>query len=427
MPEAGSKTRVLIYSDCTFFGGCENMPANLLNSREICGEFDVFFAYRDSREYSAGLTARVKTDARLLPVRIPAAEAFRTALERKGFRGISTGLRSAGVFLALKYIFALYAAAVLFFLFRRVKPDILHINNGGYPGAYSCVSAVLAARAAGIKHVVFVVNNIAVPYTRFTRRLEKGIDRLLTDKVEVFITGSRYAGARLREVLRVPRERTVNIPNGIAVRQVKESRAAVLARLGLSGNPVILGNVAVLEARKGHKYLLLALARVKERFPRFSEVFLLIEGVGPERGNLERQAKELGIAANVRFLGREKNIFDVMRAFDVFILPSAGYEDFPNVILEAMGLGKPVIGTRVAGIPEQIAEGETGLLVEPSDPQALAEAILKMLTDEPRRVEMGRRGRERFEAGFSCEKAVESYAALYRRLTAAQAQSGKTA
>ncbi len=412
------KTRVLIYSDCTFFAGCENMPANLLNSPGIKREFDISFAYRESAEYSAGLAGRVEAGARTIPVFIPAVEALKGALERSGLRVVSELFRFTGLFLVLKYIFALYAFVALFFLFRRLKPEILHINNGGYPGAYSCVSAVFAARAAGIRRVVFVVNNIAVPYARFTRRLEKGIDRLLARRVDLFVTGSEYAGARLREVLNVPLERTLTIPNGIAARPAKESRAAVLARLGIPENSVILGTVAVLEPRKGHKYLLEAMARVKDKFPGFKEVVLLIEGVGPERGSLERLAADLGIAANVRFLGREKNVFDVMRTFDVFVLPSIGYEDFPNVVLEAMSLGKPVIGTRLAGIPGQVLDGETGAIVEPADEGALAGALLRLLTDARGRGEMGRKGLERFNARFSSGKATENYAALYRRLAA---------
>jgi len=414
--KATPRPKVLLYSDCSFFAGCENMPANLLNSPELAGEFDILFAYRDSARYAAGLASRVRPEARTIPLNIPAIEGVLEALDRRGLSVVSGALRFTGLLLALKYLFALYSSVVLFFLLRRIRPDILHINNGGYPGAYSCVSAVFAAKRAGVARVVFVVNNVAVPYSGISRRLEKAIDAFVGRNVSVFVTGSRYAGDKLREVLKLPAEKVLNIPNGIAARPVKESAAAVMERLGIPADFTVLGNVAVLEPRKGHAYLLEALARVREKFGGFSKVVLLIEGTGSERERLDKLAERLGIRDNVRFLGREPNVFDLMRIFDVFILPSTGYEDFPNVILEAMSLGKPVIGTRVAGIPEQVQDGETGLVVEPADTEALSAAILRLLTDAQARGEMGLKGLERFNARFAYGKAIGNYAAFYRGL-----------
>jgi glycosyltransferase involved in cell wall biosynthesis len=414
--KAESRPRVLLYSDCSFFAGCENMPANILNDPGLAREFELLFAYRYSAKYAAGLAGRVNSGVKTIPLRIPAVETLLEALDRRGLTIVSRALRVTGLISALKYVFALYASVVLFFLMKEVRPDILHINNGGYPGAYSCISAVFAAGAAGVKRVVFVVNNVAVPYTRFTRRLEWGIDRLVVRNVSVFITGSGYAGDRLRSLLELPPEKVLNIPNGIASRPVKETREAVLKRLGIPDNALVLGTVAVLEPRKGHKYLLEALAQVRDKFDGFSKVVLLIEGLGGERARLEELVAGLGLKENVRFLGREANVFDLMRAFDVFILPSVGYEDFPNVILEAMSMGKPVVGTKVAGIPEQVLDGETGLIVEPADAGALAGAVLRLLSDSQARAEMGRKGRERFDARFICGKAVAGYAALYRGL-----------
>ena len=142
-----SRLRVLLYSDCSFFAGCENMPANLLNSPELAREFEILFAYRDSAEYSAGLATRVAPGARTIPLNIPAVETVLEALDRRGLAAVSRLLRLTGLFTALKYVFALYNSVVLFFLLRRVRPDVLHINNGGYPGAYSCIAAVFAAKA----------------------------------------------------------------------------------------------------------------------------------------------------------------------------------------------------------------------------------------------------------------------------------------
>jgi glycosyltransferase involved in cell wall biosynthesis len=415
-PNAKRRTRVLIYSDCSFFAGCENMPANLVNDPGISREFEVVFVYRDSVRYSAGAAARLNSGAQAIPLNIPTVEAVLGMAEKSGLPFLAGALRLTGLLLLLKYVFVLYSAAVLFCLFRRLKPDILHINNGGYPGAYSCLAAVFAARAAGIKKIVFVVNSIAVPYAGIQRRLERPIDNLVGRGVSLFVTGSQYACARLRELFRLPANKFVTVPNGIAARPEKEPREAVLRRLGIHPGFTVLGTVAILEPRKGHRYLLEALALVKGRFDRFSEVVLVIEGTGSQEEPLERLADSLGLKANLRFIAGEQNVFDVIRAFDVFILPSVGYEDFPNVILEAMSLGKPVIGTKVAGIPEQVLDGKTGLVVEPADAEGLAGAILRLLSDARARAEMGVRSRERFDALFSYEKAIGNYSTIYRRL-----------
>lgn len=414
MPE--NKPRLLLYSDCPFFAGCENMVAGLLNSPELRRDFETLLVYRGSRRYEEGAAARLDGGVRREPALVFSADDLAEALGPLG--GF---MRALGLVTALKYFFALLALPVLLFKFRGFKPDIVHINDGGYPGAYSCLPAVFAARLAGAKAVVFVVNNLAVPYDRLSRRLERPLDRAVAGRVSVFVTGSAYAGGKLAETLGLPAGKARSLPNGIAPRALKETPEAVRARLGVPADAVVIGSVALLDPRKGHKYLLEALALAKKRAPG-TALSLLVEGLGPERENLERQAAALGLGGAVKFLGRQENIFDLMNAFDIFALSSTGMEDFPNVVLEAMSLGKPVIGTRVAGVPEQIDDGRTGLLVPPGDAGALAAAIEALAADPARRAAMGRAGRARFDTEFTCGKAAERYGKLYRELLPAGSQ-----
>jgi len=115
-------------------------------------------------------------------------------------------------------------------------------------------------------------------------------------------------------------------------------------------------------------------------------------------------------------LENEKNIFDIINIFDVFILPSVEYEDFPNVILEAMSLGKPIIGTNVAGIPEQIENGVNGFVVEPKDVKSLSEAILTLVKSKEKRVKMGAKSLGRFNKLFSSDKILNDYLNLYKQM-----------
>ncbi len=406
MPE-NQRPRLLFYTDCSFFAGCENMLAVLLNGGPVRETYETLLVYRAGRRYE-------EEAGRRLDGAVPRAPALVFSAEDLPLQGL---LRPLGLVTLLKYFFALLALPVLFFKFRAFRPEVVHINDGGYPGAYSCLPAVFAARWAGAKAVVFVVNNLAVPYDRLSRRLERPLDRAVARRVSVFVTGSAYAGGILRETLALSPEKTRALPNGIPARPLKEAPAAVREKLGVPPGAVLVGNVALLDPRKGHRFLLeaLALARKTCAVP----LYLVVEGTGPERAALEALAGELGLGGAVKFAGRWDGIFDLMNAFDVFALSSTGMEDFPNVVLEAMSLGKPVIGTRVAGVPEQVEDGATGLLVPPGDAPALAAAIASLAADPAKRAAMGAAGKARFDSEFACGKATARYADLYRGLLGA--------
>ena len=105
-----------------------------------------------------------------------------------------------------------------------------------------------------------------------------------------------------------------------------------------------------------------------------------------------------------------------MNAINIVVLPSVDREDFPNVILEAMCLGKPVLASRLAGTPEQIVDGETGLLVPPGKPHNLADALRKLLKDKDLCIKLGSKARDRFESNFTADIAVKRYLDLYKEL-----------
>ena len=143
---------------------------------------------------------------------------------------------------------------------------------------------------------------------------------------------------------------------------------------------------------------------------------LLIEGSGGIEGDLKSVVAKCDLNNEVRFVGREKQVFNLMNAVDIMVLPSIANEDFPNVILEAMSLGKPVIASRISGTPEQVIDQESGLLVEPRDVEGLADAISLLLNDEELRTSISHNACERFEQMFSARVAVLRYCQLYDKL-----------
>jgi glycosyltransferase involved in cell wall biosynthesis len=127
------------------------------------------------------------------------------------------------------------------------------------------------------------------------------------------------------------------------------------------------------------------------------------------------------VAANkleswIRFVGVENNIFEFMSALDVLILPSIRDEDLPNVISEAMSLGKPVIASRLAGTPEQVIDGKTGFLVNPNDTDGMGNAINKLWNNRELLCLMGHNGLERYCDYFASDVAISNYIHLYKKL-----------
>lgn len=312
----------------------------------------------------------------------------------------------------------IYEVIVLYRLFDKLKPDILHINNGGYPAARSARAAAIAGKLANIPVVLMVVNNMATNYRHYLRWTGYLVDRLVVTSVDLFVTGSEAAGARLCAVLALPKHKIKAIHNGVALRGITTSLAGTRERLGLEHfDGVIFGVVALLVPRKGHKVLLEAVLKlVTEGKIVRNDIMILIEGDGPLRQELMDYVRVNNLTHWVTFVGDEKNIVDFMSALDVLILPSVQDEDFPNVVLEAMALGKPVIASRFAGIPEQVVHGVTGLLVEPRSVGQLGESICRLLDDQNARGEMGRAALSRFNENFTSAIAVRTYAREYRRL-----------
>jgi len=143
----------------------------------------------------------------------------------------------------------------------------------------------------------------------------------------------------------------------------------------------------------------------------------LFVGDGPLRGKLEGLVRELGLENRVRFLGSKdrEEIPEILAITDIFVLPSLS-EGLPTAVIEAMAAGCPVVATAVGGTAEVVADGETGLLVPPRDPDALAEGMKILLQSRATRRKMGEAGAKRAREYFSIERMVREYEALYRRL-----------
>ncbi|MDZ7292585.1 MAG: glycosyltransferase [candidate division KSB1 bacterium] len=182
--------------------------------------------------------------------------------------------------------------------------------------------------------------------------------------------------------------------------------------LGFMEGETAIAVVARLEEIKGHKYYIEAFKNIAAKYPKVSTVFV---GDGESRPELENMVRDAGLGNRIRFLGYRDDVAEILKAIDVFVLPSIS-EGLPNVILEAMACGKPVIATNVGGIPEAIRHGENGFLVPPKDAVALANALENMLCDRQKLLWYGHNARATVEREFSLQKQIASFEQLYDAL-----------
>lgn len=208
----------------------------------------------------------------------------------------------------------------------------------------------------------------------------------------------------------VPADLIHVVPSGIDLQPYEApcDRAALRARLGVPADSVLVLQVAALAPHKSQTDLLKAAALLRDRVP---SVRIWIAGEGPLRDSLERERASLRLDDSVRLLGFREDVPDLLRAADLFCL-SSYLEGMGTSILDAMAAGLPVVGTRVGGIPEAVAEGETGLLVPARSPEDLAGALARLAGDRGMREAMGERARERVRE-FSADRTAERTRSVY--------------
>ena len=233
---------------------------------------------------------------------------------------------------------------------------------------------------------------------------------------------SDHVGRFIARHGRVPPERLVRIHYGHdpepwerAAAMPPGERAAARAELGAGPDDTVFVCVARFAPQKAHDVLLAAFERARRDAPGLRLWLVGDDPFGDGRGRAEALASELGLEDAVRFTGVRRDVPRLMAASDVFVMSSL-WEGFGLVFLEAMSTGLPVLASRVSGVPEVVADGETGRLVPPSEVGPLAEGMLELSRDEALRVSLGRAGRARVRERFGLDRMVDATLDVYRGL-----------
>ena len=277
------------------------------------------------------------------------------------------------------------------------KPDLLHCHSrrgadmlGGLAASFADVPAVVSRRVDNTEMRLLA----ALRYRPFRKIIA------ISNAISVVLQAHDVDASRI-EVIR----------SAVDTERFQGARdcAAVRAEFGLPTEALLLGAAGQLIPRKGHRYLLQALAGLKQRYPNLR---LAIFGDGYLNNQLREQAASLGLDDTVQFVGFRDDLDEFMGCFDIFIHPALA-EGLGVATLKAAAAGVPVIGFDAGGLPEAIQDGETGILVPPEDVAALQDAIATLVDNPDLRQQMGVAGRKRMQTEFSIDTMVTRHIALY--------------
>jgi glycosyltransferase involved in cell wall biosynthesis len=308
------------------------------------------------------------------------------------------------------------AAVRLARLIRRERPEILHTHTAK-AGAVGRVAALLAgdARPRIVVHTFHghVLRGYFDPLRSAGFRL---LERLLARASTALVAVSPQVRDDLVALGVAPREKFAVVRLGIGLEQRiaadGDARAETRRRLGVPADRFVVGWIGRMTGVKRTDDLLLALRRLRDDGV---DATLCLVGDGPDRGHLERRAHELGVMRQCLFLGYQEDVAPFFALFDVFVLPSVN-EGTPVTAIEALASGRPVVATRVGGVPDVVRDGVDGFLVEPGDVEGLAERLARLAHDPELRAGLGAAGRERVFARYDVDRLVDDVDLLYRSL-----------
>ena len=238
------------------------------------------------------------------------------------------------------------------------------------------------------------------------------VDRAISHLIDRYIAVSEANSRYLIGQKGIPEKKVSVIQNGCSIERVDPQRAhpeGIRESLGFSNSDLVLLVMARLEPQKGHRILLQALSLLRAEFP---SIRLICLGTGALKDELTKTARDLGLEKIVRFVGFRSNVGDWLAAVDIGVLPSF-YEGLPLTAVETLAAGIPLVATAVDGTPEVVIDGETGHLVPPGDPAAMAEAIGRLARQPELRRKFALAGRDRVLKRFTVQRQVEQTSNLY--------------
>jgi len=294
------------------------------------------------------------------------------------------------------------------YILRLIKKENINIIST-HSGRDSLLAGI-AGRLSRKKPKIVRTRHLALPITsKFTYNT-------LAHKI---VTVSEYVKQYLAGY-GVVSEKIAAIPTGIDADKFNPAKinGNLRQELGMQKDVPLIGTVAILRRKKGHHIILDAIPEVIKEAP---EVVFVFAGDGPQKDNVLNKIKASGLSEKVFMLGLRKDIPEILKSLDIFVLPTL-QEALGTSFIEAMAMAKPVIGSDVGGVGEVIKDSINGYLIEPDNSPALAEAIIKMLKNRETAELMGMEGRKIVERNYTIEKMCDRMYELYLSLIKERSQ-----
>jgi len=301
-------------------------------------------------------------------------------------------------------------------LIRRTRPRIVHTHT-----AKAGVLGRLAAHFAGVPLIVHTYHGHVFHgyFSRPKTRVLLAIERWLARRTDRLLTVSERVRGELLALGVGRPERLTAMPLGLELDRFLDSdriRGQLRAELGLGPSAPLVGIVARLVPIKAHEIFLRAVSSVAREIP---ESRFLVVGDGERRTELEALGRALGLARRLQFLGWRSDVERIYADLDLVVLSSRN-EGSPVSLIEAMAAARPVVATRVGGVPDVVEDGATGLLVEAGDIAGMAKAITTLLRDPERARTMGIEAQKRVYPAFGVERLIADMDRLYMELLTAR-------
>lgn len=324
-------------------------------------------------------------------------------------RAREAGLKTEAI--AMRRAFNLASLFRLARSFAAVGADVVNTHSGR-DNQMAAIAARLTPLFGHRRPLVVRTRHLILPISsRFSYNV-------LADHV---VAVSRAVGDYLASA-GVRRQKIAVVPTGVDFRRFDRSQvkpAGLRAALGLPENCVLFGTIAILRIKKGHHLLIAAIEQARRKAPENVDMRFVFAGDGPQAENLAALIAEKKLNDIVFLLGLRRDIPSVLADLDCFVLPTL-QEALGTSFIEAQAIGLPVIGTRVGGVPETLQEGKTGLLVSAASDEILieqlADALLELASDPPRRNAMRQAAASFVRQSFSVEGMVEGMEKTYREL-----------
>jgi len=290
---------------------------------------------------------------------------------------------------------------------RQFKSDLVsaHSTKAGFAARFSC--AILRVP------VIFTAHGWAFtegknPLTRYLLALAERLSAKVTEKIICVSEHDKKLALRFRVA---PEQKLIVIHNGMEpTLYLNADGSKVRFELGLKEDEILITMVARFVPQKDHDTLLQALSLL----PGGGFKAALVGG-GEREAFFRKKVGKLGLGDNVIFLGERRDVPQILAASDIFVL-SSNWEGLPRSIIEAMMAGLPVVATRIGGVSELVEDEVTGFLVPPKDPDALAEALQKLIADPELRRRMGEAGREKALQEFTLDRMLHETERVYREV-----------